>query len=90
MKINASIRQFGQLTPQIHPSAFVDETALVIGQAVLDEDCSIWPMAVVRADINAISIGKRSNIQDGTIIHVTHAGKFNPKAMPPSLAMTLQ
>jgi carbonic anhydrase/acetyltransferase-like protein (isoleucine patch superfamily) len=74
-----SSRQFGQLTPQIHSSAFVDETALVIGQAVLDEDCSIWPMAVVRADINAIAIGKRSNVQDGTIIHVTHAGKFNPE-----------
>lgn len=74
-----AIRQFGDLKPQIHASAFVDETALVIGDANLDEDCSIWPMAVIRADINAVYIGKRSNIQDGTVIHVTHAGKFNPE-----------
>ena len=72
------IRRFANLTPQIQPSVFVDETALIIGNATLDEDSSVWPMAVIRADINSVHIGKRSNIQDGTIIHVTHAGKYNP------------
>lgn len=74
-----SVRHFNQLKPQIHSSAFVDATALVIGGATLEEDSSIWPMAVVRADINSIYIGKRSNIQDGTVIHVTHPGKYNPE-----------
>lgn len=73
-----TIRDFANLKPKVHLSAFVDETALVMGDATLDEDSSIWPMAVVRADINAIYVGKRSNVQDGTIIHVTHAGKHNP------------
>jgi carbonic anhydrase/acetyltransferase-like protein (isoleucine patch superfamily) len=74
-----TIRAFAEFKPQIHASAFVDETALLIGQVNLEEDSSVWPMTVIRADINAVSIGKRSNIQDGTIIHVTHAGKFNPE-----------
>ena len=74
-----AIRRFTDLNPQIHASAFVEETALVIGGATLDEDSSVWPMAVIRADINSIYVGKRSNIQDGTIIHVTHAGKYNPE-----------
>lgn len=73
-----TIRHFNDLKPQLHPSAFVDDTALVIGDATLEADSSIWPMSVIRADINAVHIGKRSNIQDGTIIHVTHAGKYNP------------
>lgn len=73
-----TIRQFGDLKPQIHSSAFVDDTALIIGDAILEQDCSIWPIAVIRGDINTVHIGKRSNIQDGTIIHVTHAGKYNP------------
>ncbi len=72
------IRRFAEFTPKIHPTAYVDETALVIGQVNLEEDSSVWPMTVVRGDINSIHIGKRSNIQDATVIHVTHAGKYNP------------
>jgi carbonic anhydrase/acetyltransferase-like protein (isoleucine patch superfamily) len=59
-------------------SAFVDTTALVIGQVTIGEDSSIWPQSVVRGDIHIIGIGDRSNIQDGTVIHVTHGGPFNP------------
>jgi carbonic anhydrase/acetyltransferase-like protein (isoleucine patch superfamily) len=78
INVIVAIRRFADRQPQVHPSSFVDETALVIGDAVLAEDSSVWPMAVIRADIHAIRIGKRSNIQDGTVIHVTHAGKYNP------------
>ncbi len=74
-----AIKNFNNQTPQLHPSVFVDSTALIIGSVTLGEDSSVWPMAVIRGDINSISIGNRSNIQDGTIIHVTHAGKFNPE-----------
>jgi carbonic anhydrase/acetyltransferase-like protein (isoleucine patch superfamily) len=80
-----TIRQFGDFKPQIHSSAFVDDTALVIGQVVLDEDSSVWPMTVIRGDINSVHIGKRSNIQDGTVIHVTHPGKFNPSGYTTSV-----
>jgi len=73
-----TIRAFEQNTPQVAESTFVDETALVIGDAILGKESSIWPMVVVRGDVNAIRIGERSNIQDGTVIHVTHRSTHNP------------
>ena len=73
-----TLRTFESFTPIVATSAFVDTTALVIGQVSIGEDSSIWPMSVVRGDIHIIRIGDRSNIQDGTVIHVTHDGPFNP------------
>ena len=73
-----TIRNLGNHTPSIHASAYVDPTALVIGQVTLGAQSSIWPMTVVRGDINVISIGERTNIQDGSILHVTHDGEFSP------------
>ena len=73
-----SIRQFQNNTPIIHETAYVDPTALVIGQVNIGADSSIWPMTVVRGDINTIEIGERTNIQDGSILHVSHDGEFSP------------
>ncbi len=73
-----TIRQFENYTPDIADSAFVDETAVVIGNVVIGEDSSIWPMCSVRGDIHSISIGERTNIQDGCILHVTHDSEFAP------------
>ena len=73
-----TIRKFQNHTPSIHSTAYVDPTALVIGQVTLGENSSIWPMSVVRGDINTITIGERTNIQDGSILHVTHDGEFSP------------
>ena len=73
-----TIRILGNHTPSIHASAYVDPTALVIGQVTLGAQSSIWPMTVVRGDINVVSIGERTNIQDGSILHVTHDGEFSP------------
>jgi len=67
-----TIRKFEMHTPNIHSSSYVDETALVIGEVDIGEQSSIWPMSVVRGDVNAIRIGKRSNIQDACVLHVTH------------------
>jgi carbonic anhydrase/acetyltransferase-like protein (isoleucine patch superfamily) len=67
------IRKFESHTPDIHPSAYIDETALVIGEVEIGEDTSVWPMTVIRGDVNHIKIGKRSNIQDASVLHVTHA-----------------
>jgi len=66
------IRKFESYTPDIHPSAYVDETALVSGEVSIGEDSSVWPMTVIRGDVNFIKIGKRSNIQDASVLHVTH------------------
>ncbi len=67
-----SIRQFDQFTPQISPLAYIDMAATVIGRASIGEESSVWPGAVVRADVHSIRIGARTNIQDGALLHVTH------------------
>ena len=59
----------GQL-PRVHPSAFIDDSAQVIGDVEIGEDSSVWMCVVIRGDVNRIRIGRRSNIQDSTIIHV--------------------
>ncbi len=59
--------------PSIHPSVFLAENASVIGDVTVGKDSSIWYGAVLRGDINAIRIGERTNIQDGSVLHVTHA-----------------
>lgn len=73
-----TIRSFEQHTPRLAAGAFVDPAALVIGDVSLGEDVSLWPMSVARGDVNAISIGARTNVQDGTVIHVTHDGPYSP------------
>ena len=73
-----TIRTFENYTPKIAQSAFVDQSALVTGDVVIGADSSIWPMCSVRGDIHSICIGERSNIQDGSILHVTHDSEFAP------------
>ena len=77
-----SIRTFENIAPQIADSAYVDETALVIGAVRIDEDVSLWPKVVARGDVNTIEIGARTNIQDGTILHVSHDSEFEPGGFP--------
>ena len=67
-----NIRTYQGVTPTTGEAVFVDDTALVIGDVVLGADSSIWPMTVVRGDVNKIRIGARSNVQDSSVIHVTH------------------
>ena len=73
-----TIRTFENYTPKIEPSAFVDDSAVVTGNVVIGADSSVWPMCSVRGDIHSIRIGERSNIQDGSILHVTHDSEFAP------------
>jgi len=77
-----AIRVFENHSPRIAGSAYVDATAVVIGDVVVEEDASVWPMTVVRGDIHRIEIGARTNIQDASVLHVTHAGPFNPDGYP--------
>lgn len=70
-----TIRTFEGIEPKIHPTAWVDETALVIGKVTIGADSSIWPMCALRGDIHNITIGERTNIQDGSVLHVTHTGE---------------
>ncbi len=75
-----TIRKFEQYTPQIAGTAFVDDSAVVTGNVVIGADSSVWPMCSVRGDIHSIRIGERTNIQDGSILHVTHDIEFAPGA----------
>jgi carbonic anhydrase/acetyltransferase-like protein (isoleucine patch superfamily) len=59
----------GQL-PRIHPSAFIDDSAQVIGDVEIGEESSVWMCAVLRGDVQHIRVGRRTNIQDGSIVHV--------------------
>jgi len=77
-----SVRAYRGTQPTIHASAYVDPQAVVIGDVVIGEDSSLWPMAVARGDVNYIRIGARSNIQDGTVLHVTHAHAEVPGGHP--------
>jgi carbonic anhydrase/acetyltransferase-like protein (isoleucine patch superfamily) len=66
-----SIYAIGDLVPEIHESAFVHPDATVIGNVVLGPESSVWPQAVIRGDYGRITIGARSNVQDGAILHST-------------------
>jgi carbonic anhydrase/acetyltransferase-like protein (isoleucine patch superfamily) len=77
-----SLRPFKGILPTLGARAYVDPAATVIGDVVLNDDVSIWPGAVLRGDVNHIRIGARSNIQDGTIVHVTHDGPYSPGGFP--------
>ena len=66
------IRPFRGVHPQIHPSAFIEESAQIIGDVHIGEQSSVWFNATVRGDVFHIRIGNRTNIQDGTVIHVTN------------------
>jgi carbonic anhydrase/acetyltransferase-like protein (isoleucine patch superfamily) len=57
-------------TPRIHPTAYIDSSAQVIGDVEIGEESSVWMAVVIRGDVNRIRIGRRSNVQDGTVVHV--------------------
>ena len=56
--------------PLVHPTAYIDDSAQIIGDVEIGEESSVWMCAVVRGDVNRIRIGRRSNVQDGTVVHV--------------------
>jgi len=69
-----NIRPYLDKTPILGERSYIDPAATVIGDVILDEDASIWPGTVVRGDVNFIRVGARTNIQDGTVVHVSHDG----------------
>ncbi|MBV2120116.1 MAG: gamma carbonic anhydrase family protein [Candidatus Thiodiazotropha taylori] len=73
-----NIRPFESHQPEIANDAWVDETAVVIGNVHIASQASIWPMSVVRGDVHKIEIGARSNIQDGSVMHVSHDSYYLP------------
>mgnify|MGYP001964451057 CR=1 FL=1 len=77
-----AIRTYQSITPVLGERAFVDASAVVIGDVQIGEDSSVWPLTVIRGDMHRIRIGKRTSVQDGSVLHITHAGPFNPDGFP--------
>lgn len=73
-----AVRTFEGHAPQLGEGVYVDPSAAVIGRVTIGDDASFWPMAVARGDVHAISIGAETNIQDGSVLHVTGDSPFNP------------
>ena len=73
-----AIRDFENILPDIGPSCFIEESALVIGDVTIGEHSSVWPFTIIRGDVNKITIGANTNIQDNSVLHVSHDGPYNP------------
>ncbi|MFC0266574.1 gamma carbonic anhydrase family protein [Kushneria aurantia] len=77
-----AIRSFRGISPELGERVFIDETALVLGDVTLGDDTSVWPTAVIRGDMHRIRVGARTSIQDGCVLHITHASDYSPEGFP--------
>lgn len=80
--MNQNLRAYKGMTPTIGKNVYIDEAAVLIGDIRIGDDASVWPMVAARGDVNYISIGKRTSIQDGTVLHVTRRSEANPEGHP--------
>lgn len=76
------IRNFQDKSPSLGQRVYIDPQSAVIGDVFLGDDVSVWPMAVIRGDVNSIKIGNACSIQDGSILHVTHDGPYTSGGQP--------
>ncbi|HTN34487.1 MAG TPA: gamma carbonic anhydrase family protein [Marinobacter sp.] len=81
----ANVRSHKGTTPIFGERSWVDPSAVVIGDVQMGDDCSVWPMTVIRGDMHKIRIGSRCSIQDGSVLHITHASDYNPGGYPLTL-----
>ncbi|BCE03074.1 gamma carbonic anhydrase family protein [Marinicellulosiphila megalodicopiae] len=79
---NENIQPFKQWSPKLGQRVMVAPQAFINGDVELGDDCSVWPMAVIRGDMHKIRIGNRVSIQDGAVLHITHQSDFNPEGHP--------
>jgi len=77
-----NIRPYKNIYPSIGKDVYVDAAATVIGKVTLGDDVSVWPSVVIRGDVNDIHIGARTNIQDGSVLHVTSPYAEKPSGIP--------
>ncbi|MEH0667656.1 gamma carbonic anhydrase family protein [Vibrio scophthalmi] len=78
----SSLRSYKGIQPQIGDRVYIDSSAVLVGDITLGDDASVWPLVAARGDVNHIRIGARSNIQDGSVLHVTHKNAENPQGYP--------
>lgn len=68
--------------PKLGSDVYIDPDAVVIGDVEIGDASSVWPLVVIRGDVHHIRIGQRTSVQDGAVLHVTHAGPYNPDGFP--------
>ncbi len=78
----SNVRSFGGARPRLGQRVFVDPSAVVLGDVELGDDVSVWPQVSIRGDMHWIRIGQRTSVQDGCVLHITHAGPYNPDGWP--------
>ncbi|MCQ8891721.1 gamma carbonic anhydrase family protein [Pseudoalteromonas carrageenovora] len=77
-----AIRSYKGVMPSFNSSVYVDESSVLVGDIKLGDNSSVWPLVAARGDVNYIRIGERSNIQDGSVLHLSRATKSNPDGYP--------
>ena len=77
-----SLRRYKELFPKTGQRVMIDASSVVIGDVRIADDVSIWPLVAIRGDVNYVEIGARTNIQDGSVLHVTHKSSSNPRGNP--------
>ncbi len=80
--MSAVLRPYKDLSPKQGDRVMIDSSSVVIGDVRMGDDVSIWPLVAIRGDVNYVSIGARTNIQDGSVLHVTHKSSYNPEGNP--------
>lgn len=80
--MSANLRPYKDLFPQTGLRVMIDATSVAIGDVRMADDVSIWPLVAIRGDVNYVEIGARTNIQDGSVLHVTHKSSYNPQGNP--------
>lgn len=73
-----TIRAFEGISPLLGQGVFIDDSAVVLGDVQIGDDSSVWPCTVIRGDVNRIRIGRATNVQDNSVLHVTHDGPYSP------------
>lgn len=77
-----SIKSFNNITPSFDSSVYIDDSAVIVGDVEFGTDSSVWPLVAARGDVNVIRIGKRTNIQDGSVLHLSRPSAGNPEGFP--------
>lgn len=77
-----TIRAYKGVSPKLAKGVYVDDSSVLVGDIVLAEDVSIWPLVAARGDVNYIRIGARTNVQDGTVLHLSRPSKGKPAGSP--------
>jgi len=80
--MSVALRPYKDLFPKQGDRVLIDSSSVIIGDVQMGDDVSIWPLVAIRGDVNYVSIGARTNIQDGSVLHVTHKSSYNPEGNP--------